>query len=78
MPRWQSGRACPETAARIRTSREAKSKSREDAARACLVSVETVANWETARSEPTSSCLKTLCCLYDVKPDYLLGIAYDA
>lgn len=72
MPRWVSGRTDADAATRLRTSRDARAKTRLEAARACHVSVETIENWETARSEPRLSDLKTLCSLYDVTPDYIL------
>lgn len=72
MPRWCSGRTDEKIATRLRTSRDARSKTRLEAARACQVSVETIENWETARSEPRLSDLKTLCALYSVSPDFIV------
>lgn len=76
MPRHVSGRTDVDTAGRLARSRTEAGKTQLDAARACSVSVETIQNWEGGRSEPRCSDLKTLCALYGVSPNALLGITF--
>ena len=74
MARWQSGRTDPETGARLATARVNKGLTQLDAAKGVGVSVFTITNWEHARTEPTASQLKTLCCLYGITPNQILGV----
>lgn len=75
MSRYKSGRADPATAERLRDARIQAGVTREQAARACTCSVETVVNWESGNSEPRASDLRLLCKLYAAEPAPLLGLA---
>lgn len=70
-----SGRACPETAGRLRRARETRGLTQTEAARAVGVSLETIQNWEAARSEPKASQVRDLARAYDTTPGKLLDPA---
>lgn len=76
MARFRSGRTDHAIAQRLREAREKAGLSREQVASQCQVSNETIANWESGRSDPRASQLKTLCALYRTTPNELvLGCA---
>lgn len=74
MAHWRSGRACPDVASRLKDARIKKGIARDVAARELLISIETIENWESGSTEPKCSQLKTLCRLYEITPNEILGV----
>lgn len=78
MARYSSGRADPEIAARLKSARRAAGVTQPEAALAVGCSVGTLIDWEAGRTEPVLSELKTLCRLYRVTPDSIVGVTQEA
>jgi len=62
-----------EFAARIKMARESAGVTTKEAANAVFLAVESYRNYEMGRCQPTPETLKTLCDLFGVSADWLLG-----
>ncbi len=58
----------------IKTLRRQRNMTQEELAEALLISPQAVSRWETGNAMPDISLFPTLCNLFDVSADYLLGI----
>lgn len=58
---------------RLKSLRISKKLSQKDFARVLKVSQQTVASWESGRTEPSNTALKAIADYFDVSTDYLLG-----
>jgi len=59
--------------ARLKSLRNSKKLSQKDFAQALKVSQQTVASWESGRTEPSNTALKDIADYFNVSADYLLG-----
>ena len=58
---------------RLKSLRNSRRLSQKDFACALKVSQQTVASWESGRTEPSNTALKAIADYFDVSADYLLG-----
>lgn len=58
---------------RLKSLRASKKISQKDFAQALKVSQQTVASWESGRTEPSNTALKEIADYFNVSADYLLG-----
>ena len=58
---------------RLKSLRNARKISQKDFAQALKVSQQTVASWESGRTEPSNTALKDIADYFNVSTDYLLG-----
>ena len=58
---------------RLKSLRNSKKLSQKDFAQALKVSQQTVASWESGRTEPSNTALKAIADYFNVSTDYLLG-----
>ena len=58
---------------RLKSLRASKKISQKDFAQALKVSQQTVASWESGRTEPSNTALKEIADYFNVSTDYLLG-----
>ena len=59
--------------ARLKSLRNSKKLSQKDFAQALRVSQQTVASWESGRTEPSNTALRDIADYFNVSTDYLLG-----
>lgn len=58
---------------RLKSLRSSRKISQKDFAQALKVSQQTVASWESGRTEPSNTALKAIADYFNVSTDYLLG-----
>lgn len=59
--------------ARLKSLRNSRKLSQKDFAQALRVSQQTVASWESGRTEPSNTALRDIADYFNVSADYLLG-----